>query len=79
MGVASTGSHTPSLEELQRVISAMRSVVEKLQRENERLRREGKAGKERERERVRQLQGENRSMKVCVCARYVHFHNYSSL
>lgn len=46
MGVV-TGSHTPSVEELQRVISAMRTVVEKLQRENERLRKQEKGGKER--------------------------------
>ena len=34
------GDHAPSSEELQRVISAMRKVVEKLQSENEKLRRE---------------------------------------
>ena len=46
-GGSHTGSHTPTVEELQRVISAMRNVVEKLQRENEQLRREGKGGRER--------------------------------
>ena len=32
--------HTPSSEELQRVISAMRKVIERLQKENEKLKRE---------------------------------------
>ena len=32
--------HTPSSEELQRVISAMRKVIERLQKENEKLTRE---------------------------------------
>ena len=41
-------NHAPSLEELQRVISAMRVVVEKLQRENERLRREAATRRKRE-------------------------------
>ena len=34
------GGHTPLSEELQRVILAMRKVIERLQKENEKLRRE---------------------------------------
>ena len=34
------GGHTPSSEELQRVVSAMRKVIERLQKDNEKLKRE---------------------------------------
>ena len=51
--------HTPSLEELQRVISAMRTVVEKLQRENDGLRREASRGKMREKKENGKREGES--------------------
>ena len=59
------GGHTPSSEELQRVISAMRKVIERLQKENEKLKREALIRtRERTKKASQEGEGEKKEKKV---------------